>query len=289
MAPRKPATTQEVVDALSSVSQQRDAYRWNAAIGTLRRKLHTTTIRAEAWLRAAAIEKDGPLVCVAGGTLVEFRRDGEWHSVGDYLNLYFTPEGLRVKKMPENSGLIYVLLRTRFDELCAEMRAEAKAEVALRKEEKRAKQAIVHGHHAEDIELITAFLSTIDQPGVDPSWAETMPMYESRVSGLDRTAARFGDPVQFEIRLRGGQITGFAAKLRTLMVGSIDGDMLADVIAESAPREWTAEAAQALAETVLIGMHKAGATILRGMGSQPWAPEDAGADLPRVGNPYPLT
>jgi hypothetical protein len=68
--------------------------------------------------------------------------------------------------------------------------------------------------------------------------------------------------------------------------GVVDGDMLADVLADFAPPEWTAEASRALAMSMLIGMHQAGFVILRGPDSQPWIPPDHTAERTPEGRPH---
>lgn len=62
--------------------------------------------------------------------------------------------------------------------------------------------------------------------------------------------------------------------------GIVDGDVLADILADYAPREWTVEASRALAESMLAGMYQVGFVILRGPRSKPWTPPALQGDQP---------
>lgn len=279
MPPRKPPTAQEVADVLersilASGTPGQGALAWNAAVNALQAGLITTKAKARPWLHDAVTQRHGPLVAVAQGTLREYHEDdGKWHSTGGYLGLYFTADGRRDKRSADGADRIFVLTRTRFAELLVEMEAEEKAKDALREYESRQTQAAVSKHHAADVETIIALLSMIDQPGVQPHFQDVADMHSEHVAPRPEGAINFfGTPIGMTINLRGGQITGFAAKLNQLMTGVFDGDILADIIATATPDEWTDEAAQAFAEKVLVALHRSGAFILRGPGGKRWTP-----------------
>ncbi|WP_116201312.1 hypothetical protein [Amycolatopsis circi] len=75
-----------------------------------------------------------------------------------------------------------------------------------------------------------------------------------------------------ELRATVARLALERAQERQAVPGFVDGDLLADVLTDSAPPEWTKEAARARAEKTLTAVAAAGFRVLRGQGREPWPP-----------------
>lgn len=93
----------------------------------------------------------------------------------------------------------------------------------------------------------------------------------------DESTAAYEKAKQQFLRLRAGTAAPADSVPGVADPGVIDGDVLADILADMTPQEWRMDAARGFAEKILAEMHRVGYTVLRGCESKPWTPPQVAA------------
>lgn len=227
MAPRKPATTAEIIDVLRkgdshhALADDR-AVTLTSALDLLRAGLRTTPAKAEEWLTAAVTTPDGELILVEprSAAVRVTREQGHWQVLTDLGWTQEEADALiigwdgRVHEHTPGPGQ-YVMLRSSLAHFRAAAAAQAarRAQVrAAQAQERREQFEAVHG--TDVIDTVRAFLSGL--PVMD--WEHPEELMDFNPHGGQQL---YGVPGRLTITVHGHQIRALADLLATAVPPSV--------------------------------------------------------------------